>query len=262
MSAAIDPHAALWLRSWRPAAPAVARVVMFPHAGGGASFYRGWNDEFPPHVDLRVVQYPGREDRLNDGFAGSMAAQADSIAAVLAGLAPLPLLLFGHSFGAVLAYEVALRLERQPAAGLRHLFVSGRRPPCRRPGGSVHRGDDDALVAEIGALGGTPSALLEHPELRALVLPAVRDDYRLIEMHNAQQGVQLACPVSACNGDADADAADMPAWADHTSGPCAVHIFPGDHFYLQAQRRPLARMMLACLPGVAPTACTASACLP
>jgi len=253
----------LWLRSWRAAEPAVARLVIFPHAGGAASFYRVFGQEFPSGVDLRVVQYPGREDRLNERFASSLFDLADAVAAALATLPALPLLLFGHSMGAVLAYEVALRLECGPASDLRHLFVSGRRAPRQRPGGSVHRRDDEGLLAELATLGGTPDALLQqHPELRALVLPAVRDDYRLIETYTAKAEAALACPLSACNGEADADAGDMAGWAEHTRASCSIHLFPGGHFYLLAQRHELVRMMVACLPGEPQTAPGPSTLLP
>jgi pyochelin biosynthesis protein PchC len=237
-----------WLRSFRTVTHATARLLVFPHAGGSASFYRGWVDDLPATVDVRVVQYPGREDRIHDPFASDLHELASGIAAALTPLVDVPVALFGHSMGAVVAYEVALRLERERTARL-HLFVSGRRAPQSRLGGSVHRQDEERLIAELARLGGTATTALQNAELRALVLPSVRDDYRLIETYEPRAGELLNCSITACLGDRDpeADVDEMRAWKERTRASFELRVFPGDHFYFLPRRQELAREILGLL---------------
>lgn len=114
-----------------------------------------------------------------------------------------PFALFGHSMGASVAFEVAHRLRRRSIAPLA-LFVSGRPAPSCERDDRVHLRDDDALLDEIRELGGTDSALLESDEIRRMVLPALRADYRAAESYRWSGGEPpLTIPVHVHIGDRD-----------------------------------------------------------
>jgi pyochelin biosynthetic protein PchC len=244
-----------WLRPWPPRPNARLRLVCFPHAGGAASFFRGLGERLPPSVELCAVQYPGREDRIEDALIEDMARLVAPLAELLTSLRDLPLALFGHSMGAAVAHEVAQALGRAGAAPLAHLFVSGRPPPLLARERDVHQRDDAGLLDELYALGAVSSVLREHPELAALVLPAVRNDYRLIETsYRPCAPTLLDCPLTALAGDADPDAtvADMQAWGTHTRGRFVQRSFAGNHFYLVPRQRELVDEIVARLRPAVP----------
>lgn len=220
----------------RPWAP--LRLFCLPHAGGSAVFYRPWAKAVGPAVEVHAVQYPGRADRLADALVTDAHQLARLIAGAMAPLLDRPAALFGHSMGAVLAYEVARLLQERGVAPV-HLFASGARPPHDRGDDRVADKDDDAVVAEMVKLGGTDAEALQDPELRELVLPYVRNDFALIERYAHRPGVRLTVPVTAIVGDADphVTADRARGWADVTDGRFALSVLPGGHFYL-ADRQP------------------------
>jgi pyochelin biosynthetic protein PchC len=229
------------LRRWPVRPNARAQLVCFPHAGGSASSFRPWSGLLPETVELVVVQYPGREDRFGEPMVDRMDVLVDGICDALAGVLHRPYVLFGHSMGAVVAYETAQELRRRGVAGLRRLIVSGRETPQRRFGGDVHRRDDDGLCDELMRLGGTPGDVLAEPELRRTVLGYVRNDYQLIETYEPAPAGPLDCPISAFTGSDDPEltvdgAARWAALGQVTGGSPDVEVFPGGHFYLGPQR--------------------------
>ncbi len=147
-----------------------------------------------------------------------------------------PLALFGHSLGAALAYETALRLE-SAGAPLRHLFVSAHPAPHRQRGGALHRGDEAALLEDVRRQGGA-SELLEDADLRALFLPILRADYQAIETYRRAQPIALACALDVLLGEHDEEvsAAEAQAWSDASRTPARLRRFPGGHFYLSEGR--------------------------
>lgn len=171
------------------------RLACFPHAGGSASFFRSWSERLPPDIDLLALQYPGREDRFNEAPATRLEDLADGAALALRDFADAPLALFGHSLGAALAYETALRLE-SAGAPLRHLFVSAHPAPHRQRGGALHRGDEAALLEDVRRQGGA-SELLEDADLRALFLPILRADYQAIETYRRAQPIAWPAPSTS-----------------------------------------------------------------
>lgn len=246
----IRPQTGSAIRRPAPRAYARARVLCFPHAGGTAGYYRRWAVEAPWNVEFAVVQYPGREDRYHEPAHTDMVELSGRITDdILAGrqdAAPLPTVLFGHSMGAAVAWEVARGLTaagREPAA----LVVSGRPAPALSRPGTVHLGSDDELVADMRRLGGTSSGILDDESLMAAVLPTIRRDYQLIETYRPLPGVPLRCPVTVLYGDQDPeiDEPEAEAWDEATEGPCRLHVLPGDHFYLEEHRREVLGLVVA-----------------
>lgn len=229
-----------WLRRYHPAPEAPIRLVYFPHAGGAANASYQLSAALPPVAEVVAVQYPGRQDRFTEPCLDSIGALADEIPQWLDALDDKPMAFFGHSMGAIIAYEVARRLQAQdlvPAAAgpvPTRLLVSGRRAPTIYREETVHLRDNGGIVAEMRMLQGTDSSVFDDPEVLELVLPAVRADYRAIETYMYEPGPPLSCPVTAVVGDSDprADRADAEPWRQQTTGPFTLHVYPGGHFYL------------------------------
>jgi pyochelin biosynthesis protein PchC len=235
------------------ARPASVSLVCFPHAGGAAGTFFQLATRLAPDVAVYGVQYPGRQDRLDEPCVDDVVELAESITAELlksrstgvgAEARPERFALFGHSMGATVGYEVARRLE---PAGLKPLalFASGRNAPALSGGRAESPTDDQALLAEIRELGGTDETVLEDPRYLPLIMPALRADYRAVRTYRHQAGPPLACPIVAVVGDADRRVSpdDARSWAAYTTGGFALRVLPGGHFYLAEQTDAVARLV-------------------
>lgn len=212
-----------YLRTYRPRPWARLRLVCLPHAGGAATAFRGWADTLPSWIELVCVQYPGRHDRLGEPFTTDVPTLVDEI---VADLPAKPMMaLFGHSMGATIAFEVA---RRMPPV---HLFLSA--PGTDRE--PLDFSTDHQLVAEVKRLGGAGAMLLEHPEIRRLALPAIRNDLKILAAHKIADGPPLDCPITVLLGDGDhtCSAEEAKRWAQRTSGEFGLRVYPGGHHYLE-----------------------------
>ncbi|MBL1084504.1 thioesterase [Streptomyces actinomycinicus] len=226
-----------WLRSFHQSTPGAPRLLCLPHAGGSASFFFSVSKALSPAVDVRGVQYPGRQDRQHETPARSIQELAQGVFDALDHEEDTPLVLFGHSMGAVVGFELARLLEnagRPPAV----LIVSGRRGPAIERVDTVHKGDDASVIAEVTKLGGTDSQLLEDEEIQQIILPVLRADYYAIETYQRTPGPRLSCPFVVMTGDADPRVTPDEAriWAEETEGAFELEVYPGGHFFLVAQQ--------------------------
>jgi len=214
------------------------RLFCFPYAGAGASAYRSWAALVPETVEVRAVQLPGRESRLREACATTMPALVEDVTAGIQPLLDKPFALFGHSLGALLAFETARRLASVPGAGPAHLFASGRRAPHlparSRPIADLEEG---AFLDEIRKrYDGVPREVLEEPDLLALLLPALRADIASIESYRLEAAAPLECPITVYGGADDLEARDdeLSAWRVHTRGAFGLRMFAGSHFFIRS----------------------------
>ena len=227
-----------WIVAPRPNRSAAVRLVCFPHAGGGVASFRGWAERLPT-ADVSIVQLPGRGTRLREPLVQSLTDAASGIADSIIGAPPMPLVLFGHSLGALIAFETARRL-RDRGWPLLALFVSGRRAPgLADPLTPIASLPVEAFVAEARQrYEAIPDAVLADADMMQLLLPGLRADCAMLETYRYEPGAPLACPIVACGGSADRHASrlELDAWRRETRSRFSLHTFGGGHFYLHDER--------------------------
>ncbi len=222
-----------WVRRFHHAPDAEHALLCFPHSGGSASFFFPFSQRLSPGIDVWSVQYPGRQDRRSEANIPHLHELADRVAEAVAPRLNGHYALFGHSMGATLAYEVALRLRsagKHPEA----LFVSGRPAPHRNVDKGLHRLSDEEIADDIRALDGTGSEMFGDADVLNMFLPAIRSDYHAAETYAYTPGPPLNCPVRAFTGFSDprVEVSELHHWGDHTEGPFGLDVFSGGHFYL------------------------------
>jgi surfactin synthase thioesterase subunit len=216
------------------------RMFCFPYAGAAASAFRLWPAGLPEEVDVCAIQLPGRANRLRERPITSIPEMVEAVVDAMADHLDRPFVLFGHSMGGLLAFEVAHELAARGWSTPRHLIISARRAPLLRdPSSLLHVLPDAEFVDEIQRrYGGIPEEILAHQDVLALLLPCLRADITALETHRPPQRVPLGCPLSVFAGaeDRHASPAHVAGWRRETTGAFDTRIFPGGHFYLDAQR--------------------------
>ncbi|MDR3636617.1 MAG: alpha/beta fold hydrolase [Isosphaeraceae bacterium] len=224
-----------WLRYFPSPRPGSAvTIVCCPHAGGSASVFRDWSMSLPHWLDVWGVQPPGRESRLAEPPYREMTRLVADLVTAVVPILPDHFALFGHSLGALIAFEAAREMERRGGPAPRTVIVSGcPAPPSRRRLEYNPKATDDELLQRIRDLGGSPESALGHPELRQLILTALRTDLELAESYEFVPGSPLNCPLVAVAGDADpvVPADGLVDWRFQTTGAFTSRRFRGGHFF-------------------------------
>jgi medium-chain acyl-[acyl-carrier-protein] hydrolase len=227
-----------WFHCRKPNPCAKLRLLCFPYAGGGVSVFRAWPDLLPSEIEVWAIQLPARDGRMREAIPDDLQALAQAVGAGLGPLLDLPFACFGHSMGALLAFEFARQLRRSGQASPTHLFVSARRAPqLPRTDAPLHTLPDGPFIAILRQrYNGIPPAILVEPELLQLFLPVLRADFKMIETYEYRAEAPLDCPIIAFGGTQDAWALpdDLTAWQAQTQRAFKVQLFPGGHFFLQA----------------------------
>ncbi|MEV7642310.1 alpha/beta fold hydrolase [Streptomyces rubiginosohelvolus] len=231
-------------------------LICLPFAGAGPSFFTPWQKLAPEGLRILPVSLPGREKRFPEpAYDAAAPAVDDAYAQVTAALGGAdgdgggsPVVLFGHSMGAVLAYELAHRIER--AGGpvrLAALVVSGAPGPWTPRTDRADGLPDEEFAARVRAFAGYDHPALADPEMRELLLPALRADVRLHETYVPSTESPLGVPVISVRGREDTlvGAAEAAEWGRATTGKLTVAEPAGGHMYLAARPGELLELVAA-----------------
>ncbi|PCC68474.1 medium-chain acyl-[acyl-carrier-protein] hydrolase [Nannocystis exedens] len=235
------------LRILRAAERPRVRLLCLPCAGGGAGTFSRWRAVVPADVELVAAQLPARQDRLGEPPCTRVAAIVELLAAELRRLRPAPLALFGHSFGALVGFELA-RLAAGAGASPVLLTVAAALAPQRVRGGvPLHRLADADLLAAMENWFGARYGELADPELVAAVLRPLRADLEALETYTFVPGPALPCRLAVHGGRADDSLApeELRAWQQHGAGEFREHWFDAGHFLVDERWREVALTTLA-----------------
>jgi medium-chain acyl-[acyl-carrier-protein] hydrolase len=228
-----------WAVRLRPKQRPLLRLFCFPYSGAGASAFNAWHAAFPEEIEIVAVEYPGHGQRLAEPLSREMNLLVDAASEGLLPLLDLPFAFFGHSLGALVAFEVARTLSKRAGLLPAALFLSGHSAPHIQPREeSIANLPDDELVQRICQLNGTADHLLDLPEMRELFLPIFRADFSMCDAYTCRAEDPLLCPIFVCGGVSDpyVPMEDLAQWYNHAARHFECRLFPGDHFYLHASR--------------------------
>jgi medium-chain acyl-[acyl-carrier-protein] hydrolase len=238
--------ASSWLDLPRANPRTELRLFCFPYAGGNASIYRGWAKLLPEFVELCPVQLPGRDRLLHLPAMTSCETLVPPLFEALAPYLDKPFAFFGHSMGAIIAFELSRQLRRESGPQPVHLFASGSAAP-QLPQRHARTYDlpEREFIEELRRLNGTPKEVLEHPELMELLLPTLRADFQVSQAYVYTEERPLDCPLTAFGGiqDAQIPREDILSWGEQTSAAFVARMLPGDHFFLRVAQQPLLQII-------------------
>jgi surfactin synthase thioesterase subunit len=225
-----------WIRKFHePDSPESVPLLVFPHAGAGASAYREFSKILSKKFEVVIFQYPGRQDRAGETFLGSLpeiAAGAFGEFSTSKHNRGGQIVTFGHSMGAIVAFEFVRRAEAN-GIGVRQLNVSAAVAPCHAAAKPPHPTDDEAILNHLAALEGTDTNVFANREVMRLTLPVIKADYAAFDTYACAENVKVAAPIHALGGDQDpyVTLGDLYGWGKHTD-TAKVTMFDGAHFYL------------------------------
>ena len=224
-----------------PNPKASLRLFCFPYAGGGDSVFRSWQEKLPDTIEACPFQLPGRGSRIAEPPCTDLDQLVRSAGEAFAPYLDKPFALFGHSMGALIAFELARHLRRVYGAEPVHLFVSGRCSPQTMSEPFDLELIDPELPELLRHCNGTPAEVFDDPELMELVLPVFRADLALCKSYIYTPGPRFSFPITAFGGldDRGVPRTSIEGWREHTTGPFALRMLPGDHFFINTSSAPL-----------------------
>lgn len=225
-----------WIRPLGRSQNARLRLFCLPFAGGGTTAYRPWARSLPADIESYAVCLPGREDRIREPPFTQLHPLITALVEAILPYLDRPFVLYGHSMGALLGFELAHALLRTQGKVPARLVFSGRGAPDGPPAPPLGKLSDPEFIAALNQrYGGIPQALLAEPELLALFIPVLRADFQVLETYAYTPREPLPCALTIVGGRRDAmvSAAAIAAWQRHTRGPFASYFLDGEHFFIQ-----------------------------
>lgn len=236
-----------WLSFPKPNPDARLRLFCFPYAGGGAHIFFPWQEKLSPWIELCAIQLPGRGTRFSDKPYTYHKQIVNELLINMDGYFDKPYAVFGHSMGALLAYELVQEIQKRGLPQACQLFVSGRRAMhINSESKSIYALPEPELIAELRKLNGTPVEVLDNKELMSLVLPVIRADFELCDTYTHNEDYdKLDINITAIEGSDDLRASGNPvlAWKDLTRGQFESKKLTGDHFFIHSSQQQLLNLL-------------------
>jgi medium-chain acyl-[acyl-carrier-protein] hydrolase len=228
-----------WFESLSTDRAPKVRLFCFPYAGGNAHVFREWQRYFAPQVDICLVHLPGRARRIGEPPRKQILPLVREIADEIGEKLNGRFAFYGHSMGALIAFELARELRRRNGSMPEHLFLSAcRAPTVVRTVPQKFNLSDAEFLDEVRKLNGTPREVFEHPQYLNALLPLLRADFEITDTYEYLDEAPLACCITTYGGQYDelATLQNLHPWELQTSAVFKSQVFAGDHFFIHSHK--------------------------
>jgi medium-chain acyl-[acyl-carrier-protein] hydrolase len=216
------------------------KLFCFPYAGGSTQMYHAWTNHLHPKIELIPVELSGRGLRFNEPLYNNFEELIEDVfRQIQYDIQETPYAFFGHSLGALIAFELLYTIHANHLPYPRHVFYSGKSAPnitCKKTS-FFHLLEPEQFKKKIMALGGTPPAIFENHELETLFMPILKNDFKMAETYTFKKGRKLYDgEITVLLGkDDDLTADQCHEWSNCTSGMCKIIYLNGGHFFINQQ---------------------------
>lgn len=212
-----------------------ARLLCFHYAGGGSAYFRKWLNLVPSSIDILCVQMPGRQARVSEELPSSFDDVLVPLSQEILHYSDKPLVIYGHSMGAIMAHELAQALDHH--LFFKHLVLSGRRSPntSSKISKTISNLPKRKFLEEIRRLGGTPEEVFNDLDLLDYLYPILLSDFKLSEKYEPKTNrIKLSVPITVMGGDEDdyANKNDLVGWESETKSVFELGMYKGGHFFI------------------------------
>ncbi|KGJ86793.1 thioesterase II family protein [Colwellia psychrerythraea] len=246
-----------WFVRPNPNPTADLRLICFPYAGGSSTTYLSWVKELPKNVELVIIQTPGRGSRMCEVPYSDMDTLVGDLVKIIPQLLNKPYILFGHSLGSRVAFELMSQLKMLNHPPPIHFIASGSRGPQYLSNNEpIYHLKDEEFINEIRGLNGTPPAVLDNKELMDLFLPMLKADFEIADKYCYNKNETFNCPISVLGGEDDFDItySKLSGWGEHFTHDAEIHMFVGNHFFIDSNKEGVLKkvnnIIALCLVGI------------
>jgi len=224
-------------------------LFMIPYAGGSSSVYRKWKKDFSKNINVVFLELSGRGSRYREPLYLHLKDTVDDIYNQILDVTTHSrkgYAFFGHSMGALIAYELAYKIQESSIQNPDYLFISGHMPPHLRKQTDRYKMPDNKFLKEIIKLGGSSKALLESTELADIILPILKADMQSVETYeHYQRPKKLNIDMHIFNGEKDITTINhlIKEWSIFTERNCYVNHFKGNHFFIDDNYKEITRII-------------------
>lgn len=228
------------------------RLFLFPPAGSDISIYHGWEKHLPAECEICLIRLPGRGGRIKDDLIDDCIQLANEITDYIGQYFDIPYAFFGHSMGALIAYETAVQIFERGLRLPEKLFLSGLKAPnymnlkskcflglMEDDDDYLYLMNDENLKNKLYEIGGIPDFFKNESEIVDMLLPVFRNDLKLCETFKTDNVTRLPIPIDVYGGNADKIATkdDLEKWRECSEFEVTINIFSGGHFYFNNANR-------------------------
>lgn len=224
-------------------------MILFclPYAGGSSAIYYKWRSYLSSSINMIPVELKGRGRRFNEEFYESIEEAVEDVFLYIKNkVCDDEYVIFGHSMGSLLSYELYHKISESGLKMPRHLFLSGyKAPSCPKDEAITHTLPDRDFVKKIMDFGGTPEELIKNNELFQLFLPIIRNDFKIIELYNHKSRQnKIECDVSILYGNQDSiKLEDISDWKNHVGNGFKIYNFNGNHFFINGNTKEITEII-------------------